>query len=96
MVDALAAMPSRADLAPNGMVSRLLADGRPLLGASKTVRGLVASLAATTLAAPLFGLPAAQGAGFAMLAMLGIGQAAVYGPARRASAVPPAVATRNV
>ena len=32
----------------------------------------------------------------AMLAMLGIGQAAVYGPARRASSVPPAVATRNV
>jgi putative ABC transport system permease protein len=32
----------------------------------------------------------------AMLAMLGIGQAAVYGPARRASAVPPAIATRNV
>jgi putative ABC transport system permease protein len=32
----------------------------------------------------------------AMLAMLGIGQAAVLGPARRASAVPPAVATRNV
>jgi putative ABC transport system permease protein len=32
----------------------------------------------------------------AMLLMLGIGQAAVYGPARRASSVPPAVATRNV
>jgi putative ABC transport system permease protein len=32
----------------------------------------------------------------AMLLMLGIGQAAVYGPARRASTVPPAVATRNV
>ena len=32
----------------------------------------------------------------AMALMLGIGQAAVYGPARRASAVPPAVATRNV
>ncbi|MGD9020378.1 MAG: ABC transporter permease [Lysobacterales bacterium] len=32
----------------------------------------------------------------AMLVMLGIGQAAVYGPARRASAVPPAIATRNV
>jgi putative ABC transport system permease protein len=32
----------------------------------------------------------------AMLGMLGIGQAAVYGPARRASAVPPAIATRNV
>ena len=32
----------------------------------------------------------------AMLLMLGIGQGAVYGPARKASAVPPAVATRNV
>jgi putative ABC transport system permease protein len=32
----------------------------------------------------------------AMLALLGIGQAAVYGPARRASSVPPAIATRNV
>ena len=32
----------------------------------------------------------------AMLIMLGIGQAAVYGPARRASSVPPAIATRNV
>jgi len=32
----------------------------------------------------------------AMLLLLGIGQAAVFGPARRASAVPPAVATRTV
>jgi putative ABC transport system permease protein len=32
----------------------------------------------------------------AMLALLGIGQAAVYGPARKASAVAPAIATRNV
>jgi putative ABC transport system permease protein len=32
----------------------------------------------------------------AMLALLGIGQLAVFGPARRASAVPPAVATRTV
>jgi putative ABC transport system permease protein len=32
----------------------------------------------------------------AMLIMLGIGQAAVFGPARRASSVPPAVATRTV
>ena len=48
-----------------------LADSRPLLGASKTVRGLIASLVATTLAAPLLGLPPAQGAEFALLAMLG-------------------------
>jgi putative ABC transport system permease protein len=32
----------------------------------------------------------------AMLLLLGIGQAAVFGPARRASSVPPAVATRTV
>jgi len=32
----------------------------------------------------------------AMLVLLGIGQAAVFGPARRASSVPPAVATRTV
>jgi putative ABC transport system permease protein len=32
----------------------------------------------------------------AMLILLGIGQAAVLGPARRASSVPPAVATRTV
>ena len=32
----------------------------------------------------------------AMLMLLAVGQAAVLGPARRASAVPPAVATRTV
>lgn len=32
-------------------------DGQPLFGASKTVRGLVVAVAATTLAAPLLGLP---------------------------------------
>ncbi len=32
----------------------------------------------------------------AMLLLLGVGQAAVFGPARRASTVPPAVATRTV
>jgi putative ABC transport system permease protein len=32
----------------------------------------------------------------AMLMLLGVGQAAVFGPARRASSVPPAVATRTV
>jgi hypothetical protein len=31
-------------------------DGRPLLGASKTVRGIIVSLLVTTLAAPLLGL----------------------------------------
>jgi CDP-2,3-bis-(O-geranylgeranyl)-sn-glycerol synthase len=46
-------------------------DGRPLLGASKTVRGLVAATLATALAAPLLGLPAATGAVLGLGAMLG-------------------------
>jgi hypothetical protein len=33
-------------------------DGRPLLGASKTVRGVLVAVAACTLAAPLLGLSA--------------------------------------
>lgn len=37
------------------------ADGRPVFGASKTVRGLVAALLAATVAAPLIGLPLAIG-----------------------------------
>jgi len=32
----------------------------------------------------------------AMLLLLAVGQAAVFGPARKASTVPPAVATRTV
>src|ERR1035438_7716287 len=46
-------------------------DGRPLLGSSKTIRGLVAAIAATTLAAPLLGLPATLGALLGAGAMLG-------------------------
>ena len=46
-------------------------DRRPLLGPSKTIRGILASVLATTLLAPLFGLPPAGGAIFAGLAMLG-------------------------
>jgi CDP-2,3-bis-(O-geranylgeranyl)-sn-glycerol synthase len=46
-------------------------DGRPLLGASKTVRGLVAATLASALAAPLLGLPAAIGAVLGVGAMLG-------------------------
>jgi CDP-2,3-bis-(O-geranylgeranyl)-sn-glycerol synthase len=46
-------------------------DGRPLLGSSKTIRGLVAAIAATTLAAPLLGLPATVGALLGAGAMLG-------------------------
>ena len=46
-------------------------DGRPLLGASKTVRGIVASLLVTTAAAPLVGLEFKIGAIVASAAMAG-------------------------
>ena len=46
-------------------------DGRPLLGPSKTWRGLFSALLATSLLAPLIDLPIMTGAGFALLAMLG-------------------------
>jgi CDP-archaeol synthase len=46
-------------------------DGRPLLGPSKTVRGLVAALIATALLAMLLGLPPAQGALIGAMSMLG-------------------------
>jgi CDP-2,3-bis-(O-geranylgeranyl)-sn-glycerol synthase len=46
-------------------------DGRPLLGSSKTVRGLVLSLACTTLAAMLLGMEWITGAGLAGASMLG-------------------------
>jgi hypothetical protein len=46
-------------------------DGRPLLGASKTVRGVVVSIASTVLVAPLLGIPWATGALIAGAAMLG-------------------------
>jgi CDP-2,3-bis-(O-geranylgeranyl)-sn-glycerol synthase len=46
-------------------------DGRPLLGPSKTVRGIVASLLATSLAAPAIGLPWSVGAVVAASAMAG-------------------------
>lgn len=49
----------------------LFVDGRPLLGRSKTLRGLVASLAATALFAQLMGLSATNGAVIAALAMAG-------------------------
>jgi CDP-2,3-bis-(O-geranylgeranyl)-sn-glycerol synthase len=50
---------------------RLLSDGQPLLGTSKTARGLLGSIAVCTLLAPLFDLHPLQGAGFGALAMLG-------------------------
>jgi hypothetical protein len=46
-------------------------DHRPLLGPSKTLRGLVGALVVTGLLAPLFGLSILEGASFALLAMLG-------------------------
>jgi CDP-2,3-bis-(O-geranylgeranyl)-sn-glycerol synthase len=46
-------------------------DGRPLLGPSKTVRGIIGAVTATTLLAPLLGLTPARGAAFGLLAMSG-------------------------
>jgi len=46
-------------------------DGRPLFGVSKTIRGLVLSIACTTLAAPLLGFDAVIGAGLAAASLLG-------------------------
>ena len=46
-------------------------DGRPWLGASKTVRGLVAAVAATALAALLLGWPPTLGAAVGAWSMLG-------------------------
>ena len=49
----------------------LLADGHPLFGASKTLRGLIAALGCTTLLAWLFGWHPWLGLLFAAMAMLG-------------------------
>ena len=49
----------------------LFCDGRPVLGPSKTWRGLVGAVAACTLAAVLLRLPAAVGALVGVLAMAG-------------------------
>jgi CDP-2,3-bis-(O-geranylgeranyl)-sn-glycerol synthase len=46
-------------------------DGKPLLGPSKTVRGLLCALAATSMVAPLIGLSIGIGAMVAALAMFG-------------------------
>lgn len=51
--------------------NRRLADGHPLLGPSKTIRGVIAAVLFTALAAPLFDLSWLQGAWFGLLAMLG-------------------------
>jgi CDP-2,3-bis-(O-geranylgeranyl)-sn-glycerol synthase len=46
-------------------------DGRPLLGPSKTIRGAVAAIATSALAAPVLGLPVAAGALSGLTAMAG-------------------------
>jgi CDP-diglyceride synthetase len=48
-----------------------LADGEPLFGRSKTVRGVALSLAVTTLCAPWTGVPAAAGLLVSAMAMIG-------------------------
>jgi hypothetical protein len=51
--------------------NRQFPDNRPLLGPSKTLRGLLSAIVVTGLLAPLFELSALEGASFALLAMLG-------------------------
>lgn len=46
-------------------------DGRPLLGPSKTLRGLLVAIAATAIAAPVLGLGAGLGALIGALSMAG-------------------------
>ncbi|GGY74023.1 CDP-archaeol synthase [Marinobacter zhanjiangensis] len=59
----------RFDLPVDG--GRRWRDGRPLLGASKTWRGLLAGLLGCALCAPLLGLSAAFGAVYGALALAG-------------------------
>jgi CDP-diglyceride synthetase len=49
----------------------MFVDGRPLLGKSKTIRGIVVALVAATMSAPLIGLDLATGAIVAAAAMAG-------------------------
>jgi CDP-2,3-bis-(O-geranylgeranyl)-sn-glycerol synthase len=46
-------------------------DQRPLLGTSKTLRGLIAAIVATAIVAVLLGMTWFEGASFGLLAMLG-------------------------
>ena len=58
----LLAMVSRRNPAPRPLDGgRVLADGRPLWGPSKTVRGALAMVGAAVLGAPLLGLPLLAG-----------------------------------
>ncbi len=49
----------------------LFVDGRPLLGTSKTIRGIVVAIGATGCAAQLFGTDFVTGATVGLLAMIG-------------------------
>ncbi|MGI9569322.1 MAG: CDP-archaeol synthase [Desulfobulbia bacterium] len=49
----------------------ILSDGQPLLGKSKTFRGILSSLLLTSVIAPLIGLPWNIGMAIAIFAMLG-------------------------
>jgi hypothetical protein len=51
--------------------NRTFRDQRPLLGPSKTVRGVLGAILVTALLAPLLSLTTLEGAGFALLAMTG-------------------------
>ena len=50
---------------------RVAPDGKPWLGPSKTVRGVVAAMLAGSICAPVLGYSVAVGATFALLAMAG-------------------------
>lgn len=50
---------------------RRLRDGRPVFGSSKTIRGIVCSIATTAVLAVLLGLSAVTGAVFAIASMTG-------------------------
>jgi hypothetical protein len=50
---------------------RAFVDGRPLFGPSKTIRGVLASIAVTSACAPLIGVEASVGATAAAAAMAG-------------------------
>src|SRR5579863_2716202 len=48
-----------------------LPDGKPLFGASKTIRGVVVSLSCTALVSPLLGFDSISGASFAAASLAG-------------------------
>jgi len=50
---------------------RRFIDGRPLFGASKTIRGLISSIASTCVVAIMLALPWSTGLAVAIVAMLG-------------------------